>query len=345
MAAREAMKRNPTILDVAKAAGVSIATVSRALNGGKISWSAKSTVEQAIATLGYRRNALARSLVTGKSGVVGVQIPDVAGPLYAPMARGIEDVLDAHGMSFMMVTGNRDPEAERGSIELLLNRRVDALILIGSGLQHEPLEQLLRGGPPVVLMEHEGGAEGFTTISLSNGEGAEQATRYLIARGHRHIAHIAGIRRAGERRLQGYLQAMHTAGLTPGPILPGDFSEQSGLALAEKILDNPRLTAVFSANDRMAVGLYHALNARQRRIPEHLSVVGFDDLPWGADLNPSLTTIRQPARQMGRLAAQEALSALAGRARPHRLTVPAELVERESVLDLNKGGDVNSTPV
>lgn len=336
------MKRNPTILDVAETAGVSIATVSRALNGGKVSQGAKSAIEQAISTLGYRRNTLARSLVTGKSGVVGVLIPDVAGPLYAQMARGIEDVLDTHGMSFMMVTGNRDPEVERASIELLLNRRVDALILIGSGLQHEPLEQLLRGGPPVVLMEREGGAESLTTISLSNSEGAEQATRYLIARGHRHIAHIAGIRRAGERRLQGYLQAMHAAGLIP-VILQGDFTEQSGLALAETLLNNQQVTAVFSANDRMAVGLYRALNTRQREIPEHLSVVGFDDLPWGAYLNPPLTTVRQPARQMGQLAAQEALSALAGRARPQRLTVSTELVERESVLDLTKGGDANYT--
>lgn len=337
------MKRNPTILDVAEAAGVSIATVSRTLNGGKVSSSAKSAVEQAISALGYRPNQLARGLVTGKSEVVGVLIPDVAGPLYAQMARGIEDVLDTHGMSFMMVTGNRDPEVERASIELLLNRRVDALILIGSGLQHEPLEQLLSGGPPVVLIEREGGTESFTTISLSNSEGAEQATRYLIVRGHRHIAHIAGIRRAGERRLQGYLRAMHAAELRPGPILQGDFTEQSGLALAEAILNNQQVTAVFSANDRMAVGLYRALNARQRHIPEHLSVIGFDDLPWGAYLNPPLTTLRQPARQMGQLAAQEALSALAGRVRPQRLTVSTELVERESVLDLTKGGDANST--
>lgn len=342
-AAREVMKRNPTILDVAEAAGVSIATVSRALNGGKVSQRAKRAVEQAIAALGYRPNTLARGLVTGKSGVVGVLIPDVAGPLYAQMARGIEDVLDEHGMSFMMVTGNRDPEAERASIELLLNRRVDALILIGSGLQHEPLEKLLRGGPPVVLMEREGSAENFTTISLANSEGAERATRYLIARGHRRIAHVAGIRRAGERRLKGYLKTMREAGLTPGPILQGDFSEESGMALADALLADAEVTAVFCANDRMAVGLYRALNLRQRSIPEDLSVVGFDDLPWGAYLNPPLTTVRQPARQMGQLAAREVLTALAGGNQAERLTVPAELVERASVKDLSKGGDVRFT--
>jgi len=331
LVAKEIVKRNSTILDVAEAAGVSIATVSRALNGGKVSPAAKNAVERAIATLGYRRNTLARSLVTGKSGVVGVLIPDVAGPLYAQMARGIEDVLDTHGMSFMMVTGNRDPEVERSSIVLLLNRRVDALILIGSGLQHEPLEQLLSGGPPVVLMEREGRAESFVTISLANAEGARAATEHLIERGHTRIAHIAGIRRAGERRREGYLQALRDAGLEPGPLLYGDFNETSGVAAGEKLLSHTEVTAVFCSNDRMALGLYSLLKARGIRIPDDLSIIGFDDLSWGEYLDPPLSTVRQPAREMGRVAASQVVAALQGEPTVTSIRIPAEVVIRASV--------------
>lgn len=329
-------RRGPTIIDVAAAAGVSTATVSRALNGGLVSQRARERVLKAVKNLGYRPNTLARGLVTGRTGVVGVLIPDIAGPLYATMARGIEDVLHANGRSFMLMTGNRNETDEGAAIELMLERQVDAFILIGSGLQHEPLEQLLRGGPPVILMEREGTAENFATIRLANADGARLATEYLIERGHQRIAHLAGIRRAGMRRLQGYHAALDAAGLDAGPILQGDFTEESGLAAAEALLREAAVTAVFCANDRMALGLYHGLRARRVRVPDEISVIGFDDLPWGAYLDPPLTTVRQSAREMGRLAARFALAGLRGERVLAGAVVPAELVIRDSVRDLRK---------
>lgn len=326
-------RRGPTIIDVAAAAGVSTATVSRALNGGVVSQRARERVLRAVKNLGYRPNTLARGLVTGRTGVVGVLIPDIAGPLYATMARGIEDVLHANGRSLMLMTGNRNETDEGAAIELMLERQVDAFILIGSGLQHEPLEQLLRGGPPVILMEREGTAENFATIRLANADGARLATEYLIERGHQRIAHVAGIRRAGMRRLQGYHAALDAAGLDAGPILQGDFTEESGLAAAEALLREAAVTAVFCANDRMALGLYHGLRARRVRVPDDISVIGFDDLPWGAYLDPPLTTVRQSAREMGRLAARFALAGLRGERVPVGAVVPAELVIRDSVRD------------
>jgi len=321
---------------VAAAAGVSTATVSRALNGGVVSQRARERVLRAVKNLGYRPNTLARGLVTGRTGVVGVLIPDISGPLYATMARGIEDVLHANGRSFMLMTGNRNESDEGAAIELMLERQVDAFILIGSGLQHEPLEQLLRGGPPVILMEREGTAENFATIRLANADGARLATEYLIERGHHRIAHVAGIRSAGMRRLQGYHAALDAAGLDAGPILQGDFTEESGLAAAEALLREAAVTAVFCANDRMALGLYHGLRARRVRVPEEISVIGFDDLPWGAYLDPPLTTVRQSAREMGRLAARFALAGLRGERVPAGAVVPAELVIRDSVRDRRK---------
>jgi len=332
--ASTAPRRGPTIIDVAAAAGVSTATVSRALNGGIVSQRARERVLRAVKSLGYRPNTLARGLVTGRTGVVGVLIPDIAGPLYATMARGIEDVLHANGRSFMLMTGNRNEADESAAIELMLERQVDAFILIGSGLQHEPLEDLLRGGPPVILMEREGTAENFTTIRLANADGARLATEHLIERGHRRIAHVAGIRRAGMRRLDGYHAALDAAGLAAGPILQGDFTEEGGLAAAEALLRHDSVTAVFCANDRMALGLYHGLRARRVRVPDDVSVVGFDDLPWGAYLDPPLTTVRQSAREMGRLAAEFALAGLRGQATATDAVVPAELVVRASVRDV-----------
>ncbi len=327
-------KRNPTILDVAGAAGVSTATVSRALNGGRIAPHTQRKVETAITALGYRRNKLARGLVTGKTGVIGVVIPDIAGPLYAQMARGIEDVLETQGMHFMLVTGNRDPEQERQAIELLLERQVEALILIGSGLQHDPLEETLKGGPATVLMQREGSKERFATISLANFDGAFAATSYFIAKGHKNIAHIAGIRRGGEERLRGYRQAMKNADLPVGPVIQGGFTEQSGYHDAAQLLQYKDVTAVFCANDRIALGLYRYCKTQGLQIPDDLSIIGFDDLPWVAYLDPPLTTIRQPAREMGRIAATQALAMLSGNTPPQNTPITAELIERSSVKTL-----------
>lgn len=343
-AAAAGTRRSPTIIDVAAAAGVSTATVSRALNGGIVSQQARERVLRAVKRLGYRPNTLARGLVTGRTGVVGVLIPDVAGPLYATMARGIEDVLHPSGLTFMLMTGNRNEGDESAAIELMLERQVDAFILIGSGLQHEPLEDLLRGGPPVILMEREGAAENFTTIRLANAEGAHLATAHLIERGHRRIAHVAGIRRAGMRRLDGYHAALDSAGLEAGPVLQGDFTEESGVAAAEALLQGGGVSAVFCANDRMALGLYHGLRARRVRVPDDISVVGFDDLPWGAYLDPPLTTVRQSAREMGRLAARYALASLRGAHATAETVVPAELVVRASVRDLRRDERPKTVP-
>lgn len=317
--------------DVARLAGVSTATVSRVLNGGRVAPHTQRKVERAIAILGYRPNTLARSLVTGRSGVIGVVIPDVAGTLYSQMARGIEDVLLQNEMNFMMMTGNREPEHERAALELLLEKRVDGLILIGSGLQHDPLASLIGEGLPVVLMEREGPEERYPTIFLDNRAGAVAATRYLLSQGHRRIAHVAGIRRAGQLRLDGFLSTLREAGVEPGPIVQGDFSEASGWRAGERLLQEEGVTAVFCANDRMALGFYGLLSSRQIRVPEQISVVGFDDLPWGAYVSPPLTTVRQPAREMGRVAAQLMVRILAGEEVPPRTAISPELVVRSSV--------------
>ena len=326
------MGKRSTILDVANAAGVSTATVSRALNGGKVSPEARSAVERAVVQLNYRRNDLARGLVTGKTGVIGVLIPDVIGPLYAQMARGIEDVLEPLGMHYMMVTDNRSLEQEVAALELLLARQVDALILIGSQLEPTRLRALLRGGPATVLMQRELDADldDFTTVALDNRLGVAAAIEHLVAQGHRRIAHISGVRRDGIERRDSFSELIREHGLEPAALIESDSREEGGREAAHRLLETSDASAVVCTNDRVAVGTYQALRQRGRSIPADLAVVGFDDLPWSAYLDPPLSTVRQPARVMGREAADRVVAALAGDVAVHRIVVAPRLIERES---------------
>jgi len=293
----------PTIHDVAREAGASIATVSRALNGGLVSAAARGRIEAAIERLGYRRNDVARGLVTGRSGLLGVVLPDLVGPLYAEMARGIEDVLDEHDMHAMLVTDHLEPAAERRAIQLLRGRQVDGLVLIGSRLASDDLHAVL-DGTPVAHVQRDGPDDGDPQVRLDDAVGVRAAVRHLIEAGHRRIGHLAGTRRDGLERRAAYLATMAEAGLEPGPVEDGGFSEEGGEAAAERLLERRDVTAVFCASDRMTVGLLHAARRRGLEVPRDLSVVGFDDLTWARYLSPPLTTVHQPGREMGRAAAR-----------------------------------------
>lgn len=293
----------PTIHDVAREARASIATVSRALNGGVVSAAALARIEAAVARLGYRRNDVARGLVTGRSGLLGVVLPDLVGPLYAQMARGIEDVLERHGMHAMLVTDHLEPAAERRAIELLRSRQVDGLVLIGSRLPADDLHAAL-DGTPVAHVQRDGPDDGDPQVRLDDAAGVRAAVRHLLDAGHRCIGHLAGTRRDGRERHEAFLAAMAEAGLVPGPVEDGGFTEEGGEAAAERLLEHRDVTAVFCASDRMAVGLLHAARRRGLAVPDDLSVVGFDDLTWARYLCPPLTTVRQPGREMGRAAAR-----------------------------------------
>jgi LacI family transcriptional regulator len=328
-AERDALSRpRPTIHDVAREAEASIATVSRALNGGTVSAVARARIEAAVARLGYRRNDVARGLVTGRSGLVGVVLPDLVGPLYAQMARGIEDVLEARGMHAMVVTDHLEAPAERRAIDLLLARQVDGLVLIGSRLAPPDLADARRR-VPVVHVQRDTPDTDEAQVRLDDAAGVAAAVDHLIALGHRRIAHLAGPRRDGLERRAAFLRAIATAGLEPGPIVDGDFTEEGGAAAADAVLGGAGVTAVFCGNDRMAVGLMHAAHHRGLAVPGDLSIVGFDDLAWTRYLWPPLTTVRQPGREMGRAAARLVLDGPDGDA-PTTLRVRPELVVRAS---------------
>ncbi|MEZ4605948.1 MAG: LacI family DNA-binding transcriptional regulator [Deinococcales bacterium] len=301
------IRHKPTIIDVAKRAGVSTATVSRVMNGeALVKDETRQMVEDAIAALGYRRNYLARSLVTGKSGVVGVLIPDVTGPLYGQMARGIEDVLIPLGLHSILVSDNRDPQEEERAIGLLLERQIDALIIIGSYISDASLAQLISPDFPLLLLQREQVSlnSPYISLQLDNDQGVNEAMQYLYEMGHRQIAHVGGLRYDGERRRVVYEAFLREWGLEPFT-LASDGTEEGGYQAANKLINKkPEVSAVFCINDRTALGLYHRLQERSVRIPEDISVIGFDDLPFAKHLAPPLTTIQQPARLMGQRAAE-----------------------------------------
>jgi len=333
-------RRAPTIIDVAKAAGVSIATVSRTLNDGLVSARTRDRVMDAVQRLGYRQNSLARGLVTGRSGVIGVLIPDVVGPLYAHMARGIEETLAPLGMHYMMVTDNRDIDQERAAIELLLGRRVDALVIIGSRLPPDALMSLVPQAVPYVLVQRESGGEpGRPTIALDNDHAVRRVMDHLFRHGHRRIAHLSGTRRDGAERLASYQRVMAAQGLEPR-VLDARATEEGGVEAGAKVAADDAISAVFCSNDRVAIGLYHALKTRGRRVPNDVSVVGFDDLPWSRYLDPPLTTIHQPGHEMGRRAAEIVVAQLHDADVHHDdVLIAPTLIERSSVAHVLEGGD------
>lgn len=298
-------------------------------------------MQRAAQDLGYQRNTLARGLVTGKTGVIGVLVPDVLGPLYAQMARGIEDVLTPLGMQYTLVTSSREVAREELATQFLLEQQVDGLILIGSQMSAEALQPLITSRARAVLVQREAltPRADLCAVELDNAYGVEAAVTYLLSRGHRHIAHIAGVRRDGAARLTAYHRVLGDAGVVARYVFQGDSTEASGSSAASELLALPEITAVLCSNDRVALGLYHALRGQGACVPEDISVIGFDDLPWGEYVSPPLTTIRQPGREMGRLAARCVVDA---RASPKTILVRPELVIRASVADL-RGGEAGST--
>lgn len=325
---------------VAAEAGVSIATVSRVLNNpSRVSLKTRQRVLEVAKALGYRPNGIARGLVTGKSHMVGLVIPDIEGPLYGAMARGVEDVLGPAGLHSMLVSSDRNPAQEAEAINSLLERQVDGLIIVGSGLSEQTLHILQSAHLPWVLLDREAQMV-ENSVVLDNRLGGRLAAEYLVRQGHRHIAHIAGIRLAGEERLLGFQEGLAGAGLEPFAIVQGDFSEPGGQQAAQKLLGQGLPQAIFVANDRMAAGVYRTLRLHQLRIPQDVSVIGFDGAPFGIYLDPPLTTLQQPAREMGRSAATLLLELRSG-ARPQSRIIAPELVERESVAKpVSQGGNI-----
>lgn len=323
-----------TIAMVAEASGVSLSTVSRILNGTAVVSAEKRTaVERAIAQLQYVPNPVARGLAGGRTASVGVITQAIDSPFYGMAMRGIEDEFSKAGFSALFVSGNWDSVQEAHCLEVLRSRHVDGIIALSARFT----DQVLRGYAktlPIVVTGRSLKAPGLFALNFDNFEGGWLATHHLLTLGHRRIAFIAGDQHhddAGER-LRGYRAALEAAGLqfNPALVVPGTFGEESGLLAVERLLDRREpFTAIFSANDQMAFGAALALHRRALRVPEDVSLIGFDDLPGAMFQTPPLSSVRQPVYELGRLAAAAMLDLLAGN-KPAALMPGPRLMARES---------------
>lgn len=323
-----------TLEMVAAEAGVSAATVSRILNGtAVVSDDKRAAIDEAIARLGYTPNPVARGLAGGRTYSIGVLTQAIDSPFYGGALRGIEDRLSLAGYSPLFVSGQWNAVHEARAIDLLKARRVDGLIVFSGRLPDAGLAAAARE-LPVVVTGRKLEAPGLYAMAFDDFEGARLATHHLLSLGHRRIAMISGDTQHpdGMERLRGYRSALSAAGIEPDPalILQGDFSEASGLHAVERLIDSRApFTAIFAANDQMAFGAGLALYRRKRRVPQDVSLVGFDDLATSVYALPPLTTVHHPVTELGQLAAEAMLQMLAGEQPTVRLPAP-RLIVRES---------------
>ena len=324
-----------TINDIAERAKVSKSTVSRVLSGSTVVAQPKKTaVLKAIEDLDYRPNIFAQSLASGRSHTIGVLTQNFDSPFYNAILTGILQGLDGTNYSPIFADGRWHPATEQSALEMLLGRRVDGLIVIG-GLG--PDKELLRIDDqiPLIIVARYISELGDRCLQLDNYEAAYKITTHLIEQGHREIAHITGVLSQPDalRRREAYMQALSDAGIKPDPdlIVEGNFRRQSGTLAIEMLISRGRMfSAVFAANDQMAFGARLALFRRGLRVPEDVSIVGMDDESASAYMTPPLTTMRQPALEMGVAAAQAILCLINDEPVP-KLQFRMELIARETV--------------
>ena len=333
------MQKTVTLEDIARQAGVSPSTVSRVLNGSKhVAEDKRALVLAAVEQHHYRPNAVARGLVRGRSTTVGVLVQDIASPFFAKMVSGIEQGLDRAAYRPMLMTTHwraENPQDEVRALHLLLEQRAAGMIVIAGRIPDDELRALSAQVPTVIVARRVPGLEA-QCLYVENQDGAYRATRYLIGLGHTRIAHITGT--AGhpdaEDRLAGYGRALAEAGLPRDErlIVPGQFTEKSGLAAVEELLSRgARFTAIFAANDQSAYGVMLGLFNHGYRIPADVSLVGFDDQFLSAYTLPPLTTVHHPTLEMGRAAAEVLLRLLDGQA-PLLPQFPTDLIVRQSAM-------------
>ena len=347
--------RPATLRDVASAAEVHPATASRALNPGTrllVSEETARRVIEAADRLGYRPNPVARSLRTRRSHTVGVLIPDLNNPLFPPIIRGIEDRLAEHGYVALIGNTDGDPGRERLVFDQMRARHVDGFVLATATLNSPILAEAAEAELPLVLMNRTAQDYPFSSVSVDNEQGVRAAVAHLVSLGHTRIGHIAGPQdiSTGAARLRGYQEAMRAHGLTVGPgdiVYASGYTVEEGLRCGRELLESAGgLTALFAANDMLAVGCYGALDELGLRCPEDVSVIGFNDMPFVDRLRPPLSTVRFPHTQVGAEAARLLIERIeAGESSPVKILFLApELVARGSTMAIERSGAVPIRP-
>jgi LacI family transcriptional regulator len=299
-----------TIYDVSIMAGVSLATVSRVMNDStKVSDKTKQKVLDAMQTLGYRPNTIAQSLASNCSNSVGVLVSQLDGPFYGPMMTEIETVLRSANKHVIIASGHSDEKQEKEGVEFLMSRGCDALILDVEAVSDEYLIELSQGSTPVVFINRYIDAIKERCVYLENEMGGYLATQHILLLGHKDVAYISGplFKLDARDRLQGHKGALEEYNIpfVPELCVEGNFREFGGSDAMEHLLSlNKPITAVVCANDQMASGAISVCLERGLRVPEDISFIGYDNIPFPQYISPKLSTVSNPINEMGKMAAR-----------------------------------------
>jgi DNA-binding LacI/PurR family transcriptional regulator len=337
--------RTPTQQDVARRAGVSRATVSYIINNRtdgnvRISEETRQRVLQAVKELGYQPNVTARSLRTRRTQLLAIMVPDLTNPFYPQLIRGAQASAEQQDYQILVYDSNDSPARERAFVEAVLRRRVDGVILVAFHLEAHDVAQLTRAGIQVVAIGGRLRTAGVDVVATRERLAVHEVIRHLVSRGHRRIAHLAGPPNTppGQVRLQGYREGLAEAGIPYDESLVryGTFQRTGVAELVISLFPSReaegRPTALFAANDVMAIEAILTLTRRGWRIPEDVAVCGFDNIPEAELITPSLTTVGQDAQALGQRAAELLLERLGSteQIEVRHVSVPYRLVIRES---------------
>lgn len=334
---------NPTIRDVAELAGVHPSTVSRVINDdSRISEKTKNKVLSIIKKLGYTPNAIARGLKTKRTYTLGMLIPDITNPFFAEIARGVEDAANANGFNIILCNTDDKLKKERIYLEILKGKRVDGLILGTAHIKDKSILELEKKKFPYILVSRNIEKLNKNCIIVDDVAGGIMVTEYLIKLGHRRIAHITGPlkTRSALNRLKGYKLTLKKCEIEYRDELvgEGDFRIKGGYQVMKRFLklaEPP--TAIFAANDLLALGAMQAIQKKKYHIPEDFCIIGFDDIRLASFVYPPLTTIRQPMLEMGALAVKMLLKIIEeGEFNQRKIVLKPKLIIRESCRKINK---------
>lgn len=336
-----------TIKDVAREVGVHPSTVSRALDPSqrdRLGEPIVARVLEAAERLGYRPDAAAASLRSGRSRLIGIIVPDIANPVFSPIISGLERTLSARGYALIVADQPPDRPEQPDILEMLVARRVDGLVLANVSLKDDAVERCLRWQVPVVLVNRAETAGRVPSVVSDDVAGMRLAVEHLVGLGHCAIVHVAGPQSlsTGSLRRRGFIEAMVAAGLSVGDhdiAEAAAFTREAGLPAARPLLaQRPDATAVVAANDLLALGVYEALREQGRRCPDDVSVIGHNDMPLVDMVSPALSTIRISHREMGERTGELLLDMISGvcAATPQIVTQPV-LIARGSTAPLPQG--------
>lgn len=297
---------NTTIYDVAREAGVSMATVSRVVNGNpNVKPTTRKKVLEAIEKLGYRPNAVARGLASKRTTTVGVIIPDISSIFFAELARGIEDIATMYKYNIILCNSDQNKDKEIHLINTLLEKQVDGIVFMGGQITEDHVEEFKRSPVPIVLSATIDQEKEFPSVNIDYEEAAYDAVKFLIDNGHTKIGMLTGSLEDpvnGYQKYAGFRKALEEAAISFNDdyVVIGDYTYDSGIEAMEKFLElNERPTAIFAGTDEMALGIIHGAQDRGLNVPEDLEVIGFDNTRLAAMVRPTLTSVVQPMYDIG----------------------------------------------